>query len=149
MCYCVESPDLIISEFLYRFLILLLWRQLGLFKLSLRWHKVYGIYIRVFLFGLSLRRNNIINSQSELVQLVLFTLVFNACLMSLRKFVCVFAHDTVFNVCFSIQIYQYTWTYLILKDTPMTGSIGAAQRKQIIWSTKIMRRREEEDIPKW
>ena len=101
--------------------ILLLWRKLGLYKFSLWWHKIYGIYMRISLFGLSSRCINLMNTQSELVQLVLSIFVFNACLMSLRIITCAYAHDTVFNACFLIQICRYmifTWfrTYYWFSD---------------------------------
>jgi len=45
LCYCVELLDLLVSEFSYRFLVLLLWRQLRLYKLNLWWLEVYGVDI--------------------------------------------------------------------------------------------------------
>ena len=73
------------------------------------------VYIyEVFSFGLSPRRINLMNPQSELVQLVLSILVFKACLMSHFMHMYDYAHDMIFNARFSIQIYQYTCTYLIL-----------------------------------
>ena len=48
-----------------------------------------------------------------------FILVFIACLMSLRMFICAYALDTVFYACFSIHIYRYTCTYLISNLLPI------------------------------
>jgi len=57
-------------------LILLHWGNSNVWA-RLWWHELYVKYIRVFLFGLSSQRINLMNLKSKPIQLVLSTLVFN------------------------------------------------------------------------
>ena len=92
-------------------LILLFWGQLKLYEL--RWWRqgIYGIYMRVSLFGLFPWRINLMNSQFELVQLVLSIFTPNILLNVSFIWLCVPIFTTWFSM--HAQIYQYTCTYLI------------------------------------
>jgi len=101
-----DSCDRVITSAIQ---ILLHWGQLRLYKLRRWWHEIYGIYMRVFLFGLFLRCINLMNSKSEPVQLVLSTLIFIALLyISLHAYVSMCSQYDFWYMLLLIRIYRYT-----------------------------------------
>jgi len=74
-----------------------------LYALSQWRHEVYGIYMRVSLFGLSSRHTNLMHMSIELVQLVLPTSVYNT-LLNASLPTCVYAHNMIFDTCFSKSV---------------------------------------------
>jgi len=66
-CYCILSYHarlLYMNSMTVIILSIILGRQFELYELRLWWHEVYGIYMRVFLFGLFPRCINLMKPNS-------------------------------------------------------------------------------------
>ena len=66
---------MMIYSFIRMFMLIKNFKNLEL--LQMKKNGIYGIYIRVFFFGLSPGRTNLMDSATEFIQLVLPTSIFN------------------------------------------------------------------------
>jgi len=98
--------------------------------------------MRVFLFGLSPRRINLINLKFKLIQLVLSILVFKA-LRDVSFYVCVFMLMTRFSIhTLSNRIYRYTCASLIhwFSDFPLISYVCLCSRhwSSVLWFFPVL-----------